>query len=300
MKNNRGFTLVEVLISAALAILVALGVGAIIRESFKQTQNTITRGISTEFADSFTKWLHTSSGCVAALQGQALPLSEMNLTVNGFGALTGALAVLPGATNTNGGVSQIPTAPPALPITSGTQINPQLLVKSLTFKEKPGLSGTVRYNGVDLKQKVVQINLQMQTNTMNEPQVVRENVIELPVTVDAGNVVQFCNVELSQEQICMASGAHWDPTSGQCLQVESCTIEGRFARAKSNPASQCCEHYTNPWQNHITGTDSCPAGSVEQQIGEKYYGNSRTYSCGKKCTANIDDWEDFYVCLKCP
>ena len=284
MRNQRGFTLTEVLLSVSLMALVAIGVGAIVLDSFKQIQNAITRGASTEFADSFLKWLHTSNGCVAALQGKVLPVLDTPLSVNGFGVIA----------------SQLPlTATPPV-ITSGLVINPQLSIKSLTFKEKSGLLGPIRYNGIDLNQKVVQINLQMQPNTLNQPQSVRENIIEISVSVDASKIIQFCNVELSQEQICMAQNSKWDPVIGQCVPVEACTIMGRFARAKSNPASQCCFHYSIPWQNHITGNATCPAGSVEQFIGEKYNGNSRTYSCGKKCTAPIQDWEDFYVCLKCP
>ncbi len=284
MRNQRGFTLTEVLLSAGLMALVAIGVGAIMLDSFKQTQNAITRGASTEFADSFLKWLHTSNGCVAALQGKVLPNLETPLSVNGFGAIASQLPV---------------TATPPV-IASGLVINPQLSIKSLTFKEKPGLVGPIRYNGIDLNQKVVQISLQMQTNTLNQPQSVRENIIEISVAVNPGQVIQFCNVELSQEQICMAQNSKWDPVIGQCVPVEACTIMGRFARAKSNPASQCCAHYSFPWKNHITLNSTCPVGSVEQFIGEKYNGNSRTYSCGKKCTAPIQDWEDFYVCLKCP
>lgn len=285
MRNQRGFTLTEVLLSVSLMALVAIGVGAIMLDSFKQIQNAITRGASTEFADSFLKWLHTSNGCVAALQGKVLPNLETPLSVYGFGVIT----------------SQLPVTSTAPVIASGLVINPQLSIKSLTFKEKSGPVGQpIRYNGIDLNQKVVQISLQMQTNTLNQPQSIRENIIEISVSVDASKIIQFCNVELSQEQICMAQNSKWDPVIGQCVPVEACTIMGRFARAKSNPASQCCAHYSNPWKNHITLNSTCPAGSVEQFIGEKYNGNSRTYSCGKKCTAPIKDWEDFYVCLKCP
>jgi prepilin-type N-terminal cleavage/methylation domain-containing protein len=279
MENQRGFTLVEVLIATVLTLLLVLGIAEISRETFKLNQNTITRGGSSEFVHSFSRWLNTSPGCNGTFQNQPLQLTAMPLTVHGFNmSETGNLVDL----------------------ATGSQLNPQLQIKLITYQEKPGLTGAIYYKGLNLFQKVIQVNIQMQTLTQAKTEEIRESLFEIPVTVNSSNIVQFCNVELNPEHVCMASGAYWNDTTGECKQNNTCVIQGSYAQARSNPPSQCCEHYTSPWQNPVTGTDSCPSGSIPQKMGEKYYGNSRTYNCGKKCTANIDDWEDFYVCLKCP
>lgn len=285
MKKNYGYTLIEVLIATALIAIMVLGIAEITRELFKQSNQTIARGESEEFADALSHWLHTTIGCASTFQGKLLTPEATPLTIQGFEGYTPQ------------GSSSV-TTPTSL--YAGVNLSPQLQIKALTYREKAGVAGTIHYNGQDLVQKIIQVSVQLQTTTMSQPHDIREKIIELPAAVDGSNNIQFCAVELDQIQVCMAIGARWDPTQGQCVQVDSCVVQGRFARARSNPPDQCCYHYSDPWANQYTGTDSCPPGSTEQMIGEKYYGDTRTYSCGKKCTANIQDWEDFYVCLKCP
>lgn len=185
------------------------------------------------------------------------------------------------------------------PIQTGSAISLQLRVNSLTYFDKdPSLATPFMYNGVNLSRRIAIISLS--TETVVEPSAPRQlktQNIELPVLVDGTNTIQFCLSDMNQAQACAAQGGAVNPITGQCLTQTSCEITGSYSQPVSNPASECCGF--SPDANPVTGGPSCPAGSSAQKVGQTNPVSWRTYSCGKKCSAPIDDWKEFYVCLRC-
>lgn len=276
--SRRGLSLVEVLIAIAILGIIATAISSVTTSLKNYTQQFLTLSESSEFVKSLSNWMLTTDACQSSFVGQTLPATPTSLILNGykgFGAQT------------------------SVAIQTGSIITPQLRVKKLTYYDKdPTLSTPFVYNQVNLQRKVAIISLS--TETLVEPSAPRQlrtQNIELPVLVDATQTIQYCLGDLNLAQACAASGGAVNPVTGQCLTKVSCEVTGTYSLAVSSPATYCCGFANDP--NPTTGTASCPPGSTAQKVGQQNPVSWRTYSCGKKCSAPISDWKDFYVCLRC-
>jgi len=278
LRSRKGLSLVEVLIAAAILGIVAVAISSVSVYLKSNTQQYLATSESTEFVRSLSNWMLTTDACQSSLVGQALPATSTPLVLNGYKGF-GAQA--------------------STPIQTGSAISLQLRVNSLTYFDKdPSLATPFMYNGVNLSRRIAIISLS--TETVVEPSAPRQlktQNIELPVLVDGTNTIQFCLSDMNQAQACAAQGGAVNPITGQCLTQTSCEITGSYSQPVSNPASECCGF--SPDANPVTGGPSCPAGSSAQKVGQTNPVSWRTYSCGKKCSAPIDDWKEFYVCLRC-
>lgn len=278
LRSTKGLSLVEVLVASAILGVVAVAISSVAGYLKNNTQQYLSASESSEFVRSLSTWVLTTDACQSSLVGLALPTAPTPLILNGYKGFG---------------------AQSSVPIQTGSTISLQLRVSNLNFSDKdPSLATPFRYNGINLQRRVALIDLTTETVVEpSAPRQLRANRIEIPVLVDAGQIIRYCLGDMNLVQACAATGGTVNPVTGQCLTQTSCEITGSYAVAASNPPAHCCGFGNDP--NPVTGAPSCPPGSSPQKVGQTSPVSWRTYSCGKKCSAPIDDWKEFYVCLRC-
>lgn len=271
-------TIIETLIAISIVGMVAIGIGYV---SMIAKSNTVAHKAETESVElisSISHWLYTQAGCKSSLVGKTLPTTTVPLELNeyeGFGIFS------------------------TTPVKAGLVVNNNLRIKKLDIVAKTGIPATnFNYNAQSLTKKIAQIEIETEvTIPNNSDRAQRERVVEIPVLVDGADVIRYCLSELTGEQACALNGGRYDSATGKCIGNANCIIEGSYQLARAAPAGYGFFYSNVP--NQITSTTSCPAGSTTQQVGESPHRSFRTYSCGKKCSAPIYDWIEYYVCIRC-
>lgn len=271
-------TLIETLVAISIAAMVAIGIGyvSMIAKSNTIAQKAGTEGL--EVVSSISDWIYSQAACNSSLVTKTLSAAQTNLELNGYQGF---------------GVFS------STPIKAGLVINNNLRIEKLTMGLKPGSPATnYNYNAQSLTKKIAQIEIETEvTVPNNSDRAQRRRTLELPVLVDGGDVIRYCLSELTGEQACTLNGSQYDAGTGKCLTNANCVIGGSYQLARANPMGYGFFYADVP--NQITGATTCPAGSTTQKVGESPHRTFRTYSCGKKCSAPIFDWIDYYVCIRC-
>lgn len=276
--NNKGMTLLEILVAISIIAVVAIGIGYV---SIIAKSNTVAHKAGTEsleMVSSLSEWIYTQAACQSSLVGKTLPTAATDIEFNGyqgFGIFSNTA------------------------IKTGLIVNNNLRVVKLKILTKPASpTAPYNYNSQSLTKKIAQIEIETEVTIPNSTgRSQRSRTIELPVLVDGTDVIRYCLSELSGEQSCILNGGMFDSATGKCQTNSNCNITGSYQVAQASPLGHGFFYSDVP--NQITGTTSCPVNSTSQKVGESPHRSFRTYSCGKKCSSPIWDWIDYYVCIRC-
>lgn len=213
----------------------------------------------------------------------------------------------------SGEPAKLGVAPPALSILSGTPSQPRLRLKKLgllTSFVPPTtvVVGTEQSGGINtFKRYVVQIvvvaeqikdNLVASGAGQFEP--LEPKFIDIPVYVNASNVIQSCEIQLQEKDICSMVGSKYmsygisSGSAQSCVAQSQCQVRGAYASASCSPSyNPCPGNMPNP----ATGGYNCPSGTVDKLSGQ--YSSSFQVSCGKKCTYTVNDTVRMHLCMAC-
>lgn len=274
-----GFTLTEAVMSMAILAIVTLGVGAVVKTIFSHQANIVNKTESNEFVNSLGKWLQSSAGCGATFNQLPKPTaSEQAFTVKGYKGYAG---------NTSGD-----------DISSGFNINNQMLISSITYKDKGVAPTTMVVSGTTYTRMIAQIKINFQEFHAGKTTDMRTRYIEIPVLIGPNNQIAQCHVESTLQDACTAMGGTYNTTTGLCQPSVNCQLKGTFIVLTCSPSEYGCQQsFVGNYNNPLTGTTSCPAGASPAISGR--FTHSHVVDCGKKCSTTVTDQEDFYICMQC-
>lgn len=292
--DQKGFSLVEILVSVALISVIAFGSFSLMKMEVKteksQEKNTDTR----IFISGLSRYFNSGMGC-QELVGVTLDNAFGNFVINnydGFGTKDGGV-----------GVSE--------PITAGFNVLENYSqVASVQFRRKPGTPSIDKFvEGVAKKEQTIQISIQIREADRGAKLVaagdgsLKRYFFEFPVITDTADVLESCSVGMTPEEICDSLRLAYDPNDGICRAVggSSCVFRGSYIDVSCAPGGYACAPSFGGGtvvDNPFTGGQSCPANSSRVKTGN--YSSSRNVSCGKKCTVTVTTTEEYYSCLDCP
>lgn len=272
-----GFTLTEAVVSMAILAIVTLGVGAVVKTIFSHQANIVNKTESNEFVASLGKWLQSSAGCSRALQSLPAPTSaEAPLTINGYNGYGGNATAAIG---------------------NNFKVNNQLTIKNISIKDKGVPASTMQVAGTTYTRLIAQIKIDFEEQQGATNTSLRTRYIEIPVLVNGGQIAQ-CHIDTTLADACTAMGGTYNTTTGLCQPSVNCQLKGTFIVLTCSPSSYGCQQsFIGNYNNPLTGTTSCPSGASPAISGR--FIHTHVVNCGKKCSTNVTDQEDFYLCMQC-
>ncbi len=278
-----GFTLVEVLVAAGILSVVLLGVSSAIYYASKSQQNQQTKIESNDMFAGFAKYLLSRDGCEATFRTRVLPAADTNFSVTGFGGF---------GRNTS-------------PISSGYVIDQKLRVTRLTWSQKAAAAATtVGVTTTPLTRKVARITFQYALTEAGSTQArnLKSRIIDIPVLVNGANVVQACDLDLTNQSMCQSIGMQWNAGASACEPNASCESKGNYIVYDWGGDPEAREPQKNAVRNPLTNAFSCPAGSTAIRTYIDTWNNSVTLATGKKTNETFTAvmQEEYFTCLDCP
>ncbi len=283
MKQSRGFSLLEILISISVLGGLALVGGTLVSKFGSQQSSIVGKDESNEFVSSLTRWLPTKEGCEASFLGKDFPLnSETNFSIDGYKGY---------------GISDQLNVGSS--IKAGFQLSPKLKVNKLVLRDKGIAPSTQWFDQKKFRKVVAQIEISMDVVEGSSGQTLRSRFIEIPVYLnETTNKIERCSGEVSLSDMCSALGATFDEATGACKPLVNCSLQGTYATLTCDPSKYGCKNATGAsLENPITNSQSCPSGSIASQTGVFQY--THQVDCGKKCTKTINNTMKYYICLRC-
>lgn len=178
---------------------------------------------------------------------------------------------------------------------SGTATNPRLRVRSLMIEPNPNVPDVdVMRSGVALKRKVARMTATVEYRRASQGDFVpmKEWVVDFPVYTDAAGTMQSCFLAMEPADVCQMVGATL--LGNVCQPDFQCQVKGSYVISTCTPAySGCMAGVPNP----VTGAANCPAGSTTTKTGD--FSQTFTVSCGKKCTQDVTNNVQFFICMQC-
>lgn len=285
LNKNKGFTLVEALVSMAILGIVLVSMGSLVTNLYKSQNQVSTKNEASEFVSSVSKYLLSKQGCDQGLVGVAIPTAiDAAFTLvgySGYGATTGSIA-------------------------SGFKVSPRLTVSSLQIKDKGVAPYIIVKNGLNYQRTIAQIKFKFSVSNGSSSVELQERYVEVPILqklAPASGTIDACLAELTIEDACVAAGGIFTAPS-TCTMASACEFKGT--------AFGCWPYNTCPSASYPTATQYtiataaditsppasiCPLGGTPTSTGFLNY----TYSappCGKACTT-YSNVAYFYMCLKC-
>ncbi|HRO67652.1 MAG TPA: prepilin-type N-terminal cleavage/methylation domain-containing protein [Pseudobdellovibrionaceae bacterium] len=280
ISNDRGFSLVEVLMALGVLAMVTLGVGVAVSSLMTQQQRVVTSDIGDNFSAAFFQHLLVPSNCTAAINGRGLPA--------GAGGAAFTVSSYRGFQDLAANIVQ-----------AGAQVDRGLFVSSLTIRQKPGTSGQIIQIGdVQRDRRIAQVILKLERRIPNEPaRPYQDRILEIPVLL-SGGAMEACQLESDAEDLCLALGGTYQ--NDECIPPAQCSMKGTYIQTTCSDNSYGCapEYQGADRNNSFTKTESCPAGSCPTQSGR--FNITRSVKTGKKSSKDITVYENFYICMSCP
>lgn len=286
LKSELGFIEIEYMIAGALVTILIMAVmGALAMMHRFQRANDASAD-SYYMLNSLIATVKTEDKCTQALQGAIIPTSV------GMETPVSIPVELP-----NVGMTTLAAGP--------GEIIPGVRITTLSLLYNPGMPSTMPppppqtvtlINGTVLTQHLVNIRLATQKLADGQPAgFTAPKDIPVPVLVDAGNRIQYCEIDAGEARVCAESGGMWDPsaprvhdpTNPRCKSTDHCDYGGSFSIS---------EAFTNGhggYVNPLTGGFGCPAGFTQQRTGTI----SSSRQCGKECVENF--FYPTYTCMRC-
>jgi prepilin-type N-terminal cleavage/methylation domain-containing protein len=304
--NNRGFSLVEIIVAMGLIAIVAVGSVSLMTMDSKSEKVVDKRSGTMMFLGGIGKYFNTGFGC-AELIGETVEAFNTDFTIDnydGFGA-------------NDGGVGTAQTIDPGFEILKEFSI-----IESLQFRRKPpyvpalpevpipALLVDKFVDQVAKKEQILQIAIGVRSAARGKKLInplvdgnVRQYFFEIPVVTNTLNVIESCSVGMSPDEICSALQLVHNPATGLCQAGAggACIFKGTYITMSCNSGVHPCDPswtVAPTMDNPFTGAASCPINSTAVQTGN--YQSERPVSCGKKCSVNVITTENYYTCLDCP
>lgn len=283
--NNKGFTLTEIMVGAALMGVVSLASYSLIKNSKNADVQFDKKTDSTLFLSSFGQYILSENGC-GEFAGDTPTLVYQAKTFqfyNGYGgdATVGANHVLK---------------------------TDHMEIESLQyrFKEDSNIVGK-RIMGIMKRQQVLQVRLRIRMSPKGlklDPATnqIKEKYFEVPVLTNNLNVIESCNINLSQAEICDTLNLIYVPATKSCGPqpgATSCNVRGSYATISCSPGGYgCINSFGGTGFNYFTGGPNCGPGETTHRSG--FRRSSYVVGCGKKCRVRIYRNETYYTCMICP
>lgn len=287
--DQRGYSLLEILMALGVLAILSLGVAVSVSQVFFVQKQVSSIDSGDNFSAAFFQHLTVSSNCEEAVKNKTLPSGngEVDLSVSTFRGL------LPNST---------------MGIKEGSEVDRGLFVNRLFAKIKPGIAqgekfqvGADPVNDIYLR-STLQVFLRLERRDPNTgaSHTLPDRILEIPVLAQQNSpgVMRKCMLESDGRDSCLVMGGSYN--NGKCIFPGECKVHGTFIKTTcSDPNLPCDPEYVGADRNNaITGGASCPAGSCPTQSGR--FSITRSVQTGKKSWKDITVVENFYICMACP
>ncbi len=288
-KNNKGLSLIEVLVALGIFSVLSLAVAASVIHLFGLQKQVVTSDVGDNFSSAFFQHLLVPANCEAIIKNKTLPSGNSELDLD----ITTYQSMMPGA---SGGVK------------AGTIVDRGLSVNRVFARRKTGVPdgdlvqlGSSPTNDT-YRRYTLQVILRLQRDDPKggTPHTLPDRILEVPVLARAASPTQMfaCMLESGAEEACLSLGGTY--VSGKCDFPAECKVHGTFIKTNcDDPGVKCDPEYVGPDRNNpITGKENCPAGSCPTQSGR--FTIVRSVQTGKKSWKDVKVTENFYICMSCP
>lgn len=284
--SELGFSIIEIVVAMGIMAVVSGLFATSVVQLQKSQVHFEDRNDSLVFSTGLsTALLSDQQTCTNLLGGINLSSTPTEITINNFSGLGSQTNVLKQGTTL-----------------VGTDTDPRVRVQSLTIQSKAGVPDSkVLSAGEEYIRRVAIISMVTQrrdagnkkdgqTKYITSP----PRLMEVPVYLQ-GSTIRSCQISMTRTDVCDTMGAGIDPANtAQCLPQEQCFVKGSFFTSVCSPAyAGCLPGSANP----ITGAQSCPPNSTQTTTG--MYSQVYVVSCGKKCTQEIVNTLEFFMCMQC-
>lgn len=199
--NNKGFTIVEVLVAIGIMGIVSLGIAEMFRQMAEQQRNVVQLMNKQDLKSTATIAIRDKGGCTNTLSGVLIPTS-----------VAGATAVAGGIKDNQGNV--VVTSTGANPTKIGNAAGDWLQVTGVRFfSTTPNVPFTRKAATIRIL-----YNRAKSLGTVNEG-------LDIPISVvpDGAGRVSLCyGYDFTDDNICNTNGGTFNPTTGVCDYSKLC------------------------------------------------------------------------------
>ncbi|MFM6929763.1 MAG: type II secretion system protein [Bdellovibrio sp.] len=199
--NNKGFTIVEVLIAIGIMGIVSLGIAEMFRQMAEQQRNVVQLMNKQDLKSTATIAVRDKGGCTNTLTGMLIPTT-----------VAGATSIAAGIKDNQGNV--IVTSAGANPTRIGNAAGDWLQVTNIRFfSTTPNVPFTRKAATIR-----VQYNRAKANGTITEG-------LDIPISVvpDAAGKVSLCyGYDFTDDNICSTNGGTFNPMTGVCDYTKLC------------------------------------------------------------------------------
>lgn len=288
LKQNAGFSLIEIIVAMGIMSVVAGLFATSVVQLQKSQVSFEDKNSSFAFISALTgSLLGDQQTCTNLLKGQRLSTTPTEFTISNFSGLGSQDVELKKSTLVAG----------------HNDASAKVRINSLTIHQKPNVEATkINAQGLDYERKIAVITVGTEIREAGgKTEQGRSNyVAEAPRTLEVpvytrGNTIESCQINMTRTDVCNTIGAGVDPTNtSRCLPQEQCFVKGSFFISTCTPSYAGCMPSS---RNPVTGSTTCPEKSTRTSTG--LYTQTFTVSCGKKCSYNVVNTIEFYMCMQC-
>lgn len=291
MRNEKGMTLIEVMVTSAVGLLVVMAMGNAMIGLYKQQSDVTRKDVANDYAASLSRFLQSEASCTAGLRGQVLRANsvDQNVIIQDFLIHKRQDAQALGAHLDDLMVFRQGVMNPA----DNPLRDDRLIVEALTISNSNLPDQTIVVGNQTQIRRMAEIKLSLGVIEPGDHiRALKPRVFMVPVTVDSADRIVSCNTELQMEDACTAIGTNL--VNGQCVPTENCYMRGTYSRTVCSPGSRLCPQNII---NQFTGSARCPSGASAYESGR----NSSVFQedCGKKCSRDIRVNTTYYICMRC-
>lgn len=266
----------EMVVAGAIVAAGAMGAASLsgnLGSSSKKLQGMVA---ANAFASSLNTYLYSSAGCgeFQNLVGLSTTPKEISLTDFKYQNLP----VIEGGVDATG---KPKTATRNFVITSFKAYYEDLSGATIKLK-----------GGAEVRKSILKINAVLSIG--NKP---LEFVYNVPVLVNSSDNVQICSDEKNVAESCAAAQGDYNDVTNTCELGSACRVLGTYNVLNCN-SGNCSTLFGTTRPNPKTNALSCQApvvGSVSHTANW-----TTQVSCGKKCTADVNNTMTWYICIDCP
>jgi prepilin-type N-terminal cleavage/methylation domain-containing protein len=296
--NNKGFSLTEVMVAAALmgiVSIVSFGLLKNVKNADTQSEHKSDQSL---FISQFGQWVLSAEGCKEFI-GEVPTNVYQDMVFEDYKGYGSHKMFNVGDTF----------------IERDHIINKDHLeVESFQFRFKDD-SAIVQKNimgpgGIMLskKEQVLQVRMRVRMSKKGSKlsagsHRIKEKFFEVPVLTDNADRIDSCILDMSQTEICSTLNLVYIPAKETCEAqpgATSCNVKGSYATITCTPGGYGCLNTFGDGNNLLLTppAPTCGVGEVSYRTG--FRRTSYTVGCGKKCTVTIYRNETFFTCMICP
>lgn len=287
--NQRGLTLVEVLLAVGIIAVVSLGAGSLL-QILTASQVKLNQEIESDtFISELSGYLRKDTVCKQIFAGKTYPSvsTPQNLLIpmgtagyRGYGSRQ---------TVANMGAGYKPSDKltiDQLQLVGNNDVN--VLLEAKTSDDIPLRTRSAAISITYTQQ----IGPKKESKSINIP-------LKLIIRSDNNLITTCTSVEHTTATLCNTIDGH--PSGPGCHTTSECRSYGAYIHKQCSDGKTACKKL-NPQANYtniFTGASSCPSNSYPIQTGKSEAVYSHHASCGKKCSYAVTTQELYVSCIKC-